>query len=128
MLSVMGLKFCDRSKGKQKQKEYGCSVVMRGALDSDTAEINITCNTVDASSGIRTNISDIKDSESIPDMTSNGFKIFDQVDGQLYAIRVNQNTDLLLTRVDISNFKGLGSIFLVNTSSHPYTVIVVYSR
>jgi len=88
---------------------------MRGDLENNTALIDITCITDGATSGILTNISDIKDSESIPDMTSSGFKIFDKVDGQLYAIHVNQNANLVLKSVNISNFKGLGSIFLVNT-------------
>eukprot|EP00210_Caulerpa_lentillifera_P007433 g7104.t1 len=89
---------------------------MKGQLNGRAANISIKCNTENENCSIQRTIDDIGDISNIPDMTECGFKIFDQVDGQIYAIHVNSESTLILKNASISNFKGLGTVFLVENT------------
>eukprot|EP00210_Caulerpa_lentillifera_P005917 g5657.t1 len=92
----------------------GCNLYMNGFTDSYRAQIDVDCN--DGEYHFNNTINDIRQASDIPELSGPGFKFFDEVDGQIYAIHVSPDSNLVLKDVEINNFRGLGSIFLVENA------------
>eukprot|EP00210_Caulerpa_lentillifera_P004235 g4039.t1 len=90
---------------------------MKGQFNGRAANISMKCNSENENCSIQKTIDDIGDISNIPGMTECGFKIFNQVGGQIYAIHVNSESTLILKHASISNFKGLGTVFLVENTT-----------
>lgn len=103
--------YSSKNKGK---KNPGCVVFIEGYADGNAAEIDLKCRTGSKTTfSLEKTITNITHSASIPDVSAQGFKIFEEVEGHRYAIYVMPGTNLVIDEVRISGLKHLGAVFLV---------------
>jgi len=105
---------CFNSSKKKGAKDPGCDIFMEGFSNGHGAEIDMECRTDKRTYSLQQNITY---SEGIPDTSAQGFKIFEEVDGHRYAIRVPPETSLVIDDLRISGFRDLGAVVLVRCFS-----------